>query len=63
MGNHTYDHMNTYEYPLDTYEKSILTNEQIYKDSFLASDGFQSFSYPLGYVSTEAIIITENGRQ
>ncbi len=59
IGSHTYDHINAYEYPIDTYEKSILTNEQIYKDSFLASDGFQSFSYPLGYVSTEAKKIAE----
>ncbi|MFW9952820.1 MAG: polysaccharide deacetylase family protein, partial [Candidatus Thorarchaeota archaeon] len=59
IGNHTYDHVNAYEYPIDIYEKSILTNEQSYKDYFLASDGFQSFSYPSGYVSTEAKRITE----
>ena len=29
IGSHTYDHLNAYEYPVDTYEKSILTNEQM----------------------------------
>ena len=59
IGSHTYDHANPYEYPIDTYEKSIFTNEQCYKDSFLASDGFQNFAYPSGYVSAEAKRITE----
>jgi peptidoglycan/xylan/chitin deacetylase (PgdA/CDA1 family) len=61
IGSHTYDHINAYEYPVDTYEKSILTNEQIYKDSFLTSDGFQSFSYPSEYVSTELKVLQKTG--
>jgi len=52
IGSHTYDHANAYKDSIETYEKSILTNEQSYKDSFLASDGFQTFSYPFGYVSS-----------
>lgn len=59
IGNHTYDHINAYDYPIGTYEKSILRNEQIFNDLFLVSDGFQSFSYPLGYVTTGAKRITE----
>ena len=59
IGNHTYDHINAYEYPIDVYEKSILRNEQIFKDLFLVSNGFQNFSYPLGYVTTGAKRITE----
>ena len=63
IGSHTYDHAKLDEYSIDAYGKSILTNEQIYKDSILASDGFQSFSFPLGYISAEAKRITENWRQ
>ena len=59
IGSHTYDHIDAYNYQASTYEKSILKNEQSYKDFFFNSDGFQNFSYPLGYVSTKAKRITE----
>jgi peptidoglycan/xylan/chitin deacetylase (PgdA/CDA1 family) len=59
IGSHTYDHISAYQYPVDDYEKSILTNEKFYKDTFLTSVGFQNFSYPLGNVTTGTKRITE----
>jgi peptidoglycan/xylan/chitin deacetylase (PgdA/CDA1 family) len=43
IGSHTYDHANPYEYPIDAYEKSILTNEQSYKDSLWRQMDFKVF--------------------
>ena len=54
IGSHSYDHVNAYKDSIVTYEKSIQTNERCYRDSLFESDGFQSFSYPFGYVSSGA---------
>jgi len=53
IGNHTFNHINAYECKPEVYEKSLIENEQYYKEYFSVSEGLQNFSYPLGYVTAE----------
>ncbi len=53
IGSHTYTHANAYEDSIESYEKSIIQNENNFKNLFLAN-GFETLSYPFGFVSTDA---------
>lgn len=52
IGSHTYTHANAYEDSIETYEKSIIQNENNFKNLFL-TNGFETFSFPFGFVSTD----------
>jgi len=52
IGNHTYDHYHIYKSLGNSFEDSILKNEQKYKELF-SGNRFETFAYPFGIVSNE----------